>query len=43
MWVRRDIISIIDLSNEYYFVAFTHDNDKNAVLSNGPWFIYDSQ
>lgn len=41
MWVRKRIINIIDLSYDYYLVAFTHDKDKNVVLSDGPWFIYD--
>lgn len=41
MWVRKGIIFIIDLSNDYYLVAFTHEDDKNAALSDEPWFIYD--
>ncbi|XP_058767374.1 uncharacterized protein LOC131641072 [Vicia villosa] len=41
MWVRKGIINIIDLSNDYYLVAFTHEEDKNAALADGPWFIYD--
>ncbi|XP_058776382.1 uncharacterized protein LOC131650700 [Vicia villosa] len=41
MWVRKGIISIIDLSHDYYLVAFTHEDDKNAALADGPWFIYD--
>ncbi|XP_058775096.1 uncharacterized protein LOC131649347 [Vicia villosa] len=41
MWVRKGVISIIDLSNDYYLVAFSHEDDKKAALANGPWFIYD--
>lgn len=41
MWVCKGVISIIDLSNNYYLVAFSHDDDKKSALSNGPWFIYD--
>ncbi|XP_058784964.1 uncharacterized protein LOC131659629 [Vicia villosa] len=41
MWVRRGVISIIDLSNDYYLVAFSHEDDKKAAMENGPWFIYD--
>ncbi|XP_058769477.1 uncharacterized protein LOC131643301 [Vicia villosa] len=41
MWVRKGIINIIDLSQDYYLVAFTHEEDKNAAISDGPWFIYD--
>ncbi|XP_058727196.1 uncharacterized protein LOC131598631 [Vicia villosa] len=41
MWVRKGVISIIDLSNDYYLVAFSHEDDKKAALGNGPWFIYD--
>ncbi|XP_058763358.1 uncharacterized protein LOC131636777 [Vicia villosa] len=41
MWVRKGVISIIDLSNDYYLVAFSHEDDKKAAMENGPWFIYD--
>ncbi|XP_058725672.1 uncharacterized protein LOC131596965 [Vicia villosa] len=41
MWVRKGVISIIDLSNDYYLVAFSHEDDKKATMTNGPWFIYD--
>ncbi|XP_058760339.1 uncharacterized protein LOC131633626 [Vicia villosa] len=40
MWVRKGIISIIDLSNDYYLVAFSHEDDKKAAMANNPWFIY---
>ncbi|XP_058733622.1 uncharacterized protein LOC131605262 [Vicia villosa] len=35
MWVRRGVISIIDLSNDYYLVAFSHEDDKKAAMENG--------
>ncbi|CAI8600901.1 unnamed protein product [Vicia faba] len=35
------VISIIDLNNDYYLVAFSHEDDKKATMTNGPWFIYD--
>ncbi|XP_058725763.1 uncharacterized protein LOC131597062 [Vicia villosa] len=41
MWVRKGVISIIDLSNDYFLVAFSHEDDKKAAMANGPWFIYD--
>lgn len=41
MWVRIGVISIVDLGNDYYLVAFSHEEDKNAALFEGPWFIYD--
>ncbi|CAI8594615.1 unnamed protein product [Vicia faba] len=41
IWVHKGIISIIDLSNDYYLVAFSHEDDKKAAMENGPWFIYD--
>ncbi|XP_058782898.1 uncharacterized protein LOC131657527 [Vicia villosa] len=41
MWVKKGIISIIDLSNDYYLVAFSNEEDKKSALMNGPWFIYD--
>lgn len=41
MWVKREVITIIDLSNDYYLVAFSHEDNKKAALANGLWFIYD--
>jgi hypothetical protein len=41
MWVKKGIINIIDLSNDYYLVTFSHETDHVAALTNGPWFIYD--
>lgn len=41
MWVRKGVISIMDLSNDYHLIASTHEDDKNVALSNGLWFIYD--
>jgi hypothetical protein len=41
MWVRKGVISIIDLGNDYYLVAFSHEDDQYAALVDGPWFIYD--
>ncbi|XP_058742315.1 uncharacterized protein LOC131614777 [Vicia villosa] len=41
MWVRKGIIRIVDLGHDYYLVCFTHEEDKNAAMSDGPWFVYD--
>jgi hypothetical protein len=41
MWVRRGVINIIDLSNDYYLVAFSHEEDQYSALMDEPWFIYD--
>jgi hypothetical protein len=41
MWVRKGVITIIDLGNDYYLVAFSNEKDQYAALMNGPWFIYD--
>ncbi|MCH83894.1 hypothetical protein A2U01_0004722 [Trifolium medium] len=41
MWVRKGVISIIDLGNDYYLVAFSNSEDQYEALMNGPWFIYD--
>ncbi|KAK2425036.1 zinc ion binding / nucleic acid binding protein [Trifolium repens] len=41
MWVKKGIINIIDLGNDYYLVTFSHDLDHATALTNGPWFIYD--
>jgi hypothetical protein len=41
MWVKKGIINIIDLGNDYYLVTFSHEFDHGTTLTNGPWFIYD--
>lgn len=41
MWVKTRIINIIDSSNDYYLVTFTHEQDHTTALTNGMWFIYD--
>ncbi|MCI20923.1 hypothetical protein A2U01_0042086, partial [Trifolium medium] len=41
MWVRKGVINIIDLSNDYFLVTFSHEDDQYAALMDGPWFIYD--
>lgn len=41
MWVRKGVINIIDLSNDYFLVIFSHDEDHSLTLANGQWFIYD--
>src|SRR4051812_5929656 len=42
MWMRKGIINIIDPSHDYYLIVFTHEDNKNAALSNCLciWFIY---
>ncbi|XP_058725648.1 uncharacterized protein LOC131596932 [Vicia villosa] len=41
MWVRKGVITIINLSNEYFLVTFTNDDDRNAALKKFHWFVYD--
>lgn len=36
MWVKKGVINIIDLSNDYYLVIFSHDGDPNTSLFNSP-------
>lgn len=36
MWMKHGVINIIDLSNDYYLIAFTHEEDKRATMINGP-------
>lgn len=37
IWVKKCLIRIIDMSNDYYFMAFLHDDDdKNPALVDGP-------
>ncbi|XP_058726109.1 uncharacterized protein LOC131597426 [Vicia villosa] len=41
MWVKKGVINIIDLSNDYNLVTFSHDQDHTTAMLNGLWFIYD--
>lgn len=41
LWVRKGIINIIDLSHDYYLVAFINEDNKKVTLPDGLWFIYD--
>lgn len=41
MWVKNGVIRIIDLSNGYYLIAFSYEDDKRITMENDPWFIYD--
>jgi hypothetical protein len=41
IWVRKGVITIIDLGGEYFLVYFTNEEDYNHALEDGPWMIYD--
>jgi hypothetical protein len=41
IWVRKGVISIIDLGYEYFLVYFTNEEDYTKALEDGPWLIYD--
>ncbi|KAK2391890.1 zinc ion binding / nucleic acid binding protein [Trifolium repens] len=41
MWVRKGVISIIDLGMEYFLVYFSNEEDYDKVLEEGPWMIYE--
>jgi hypothetical protein len=41
IWVRKGVISIIDLGHEYFLVYFTNEEDYTKALEDGPWLIYD--
>lgn len=41
MWVKKGIISTIDLSNGYYLIDFSPEDDKRVAIESGHWFIYD--
>jgi hypothetical protein len=41
MWVRKGVISIIDLGYEYFLIYFTNEEDYTKALEDGPWLIYD--
>lgn len=41
LWVRKGIISLIDLGNEFFLVNFSHGDDQEYALTEGPWLIFD--
>jgi hypothetical protein len=41
IWVRKGVISIIDLGFEYFLVYFTNEEDYTKALEDGPWLLYD--
>jgi hypothetical protein len=41
MWVRKGVITIIDLNHDYFLVNFTSKEDQYRALTLGPWMIYD--
>jgi hypothetical protein len=41
IWVRKGVISIIDLGGDYFLVYFTNEEDYTKALEDGPWLIYD--
>ncbi|KAF7813509.1 ribonuclease H [Senna tora] len=41
LWSVQGILSIIDLTNDYFLVKFTCVEDYENALLNGPWVIFD--
>lgn len=41
LWVKKGIITVIDLGNDYFLVNFSHKDDQIYALTEGPWLIYD--
>lgn len=41
MWVKRGVLNLIDLGNEYFLVVFSCKEDQTFALMEGPWLIYD--
>lgn len=41
LWVQQGIMSIIDQNNDFFLVTFSHEDDLNHALTEGPWLIYD--
>jgi hypothetical protein len=40
IWVRKGVISIIDLGGDYFLVYFTNEEDYTKALEDGLWLIY---
>ncbi|WJX25403.1 hypothetical protein P8452_14446 [Trifolium repens] len=41
MWVRKGVITIIDLGKDYFLIYFSNEEDYTRALDDGPWLIYD--
>lgn len=41
IWVRKGIIHMIDVGNDFFLVLFSHPEDKAKAQMEGPWLIYD--
>ncbi|KAK2384819.1 zinc ion binding / nucleic acid binding protein [Trifolium repens] len=41
MWVRKGVITIIDLGKDYFLIYFSNEEDYIRALEDGPWLIYD--
>ncbi|KAI5433382.1 hypothetical protein KIW84_020598 [Lathyrus oleraceus] len=41
LWARMGVLSIVDLGQDYYLVAFSSEEDHQTTLMEGPWLIYD--
>lgn len=39
MWKPVGRIDIVDLDKEFYSVRFYSEDDYDAILDKGPWFI----
>lgn len=41
LWMRKGIIHIVDLGQDFFLVTFTCEEDQDFALLEGPWMIYD--
>lgn len=40
MWVRKGVIQIVDLGNDFFLVTFSNEDDHQFALTEGPWLIF---
>lgn len=41
LWARRGVLNIVYISQDYYLVTFTNEEDQQTALMEGLWLIYD--
>lgn len=41
MWVKKWVINMIDVGNDYFLITFTNMEDHKKALTKGPWLIFD--
>lgn len=39
LWKPSEILSLINLENEFFLIKYQNEENMNKVLHEGPWFV----